>query len=100
MFKAGRQQGRSTAELAKALGICSTTLQRWADKAASSLRPSHDGGHELVRVEVAPPVTMSPSLTPTRPSVEPGSIRVWSPTGWQIEGLALEDAVELLRRLA
>jgi transposase-like protein len=71
----------------KALGISRPTLRRWrqeqeADDEASVVEPA------LRPVEVA------------LPAASPHAVSVTSPGGWRIDGLGLDQVVELLRRVS
>ena len=75
-----RDRGDWWSELAREIGVPAATLQRWA--AASA-----DGVVEMRPVDVidAPP---------------PGTVTLVSPTGLRIEGVAIADAITILRGIA
>lgn len=76
--------GRTRAEVADALGLAPVTLARWgqpARAAAPAFRP----------VVVAP--------EPVRTALAGGGVAVVLPGGVRVEGLSVEQAVELCRRL-
>jgi len=79
-------RGVSGCAVAEALGMCTTTLRRWllAGEGAEL-----SDGHEpyFVQVEVAE-------------SEPPASgLRLVSPSGWRVEGLAFSEAICLIRQL-
>lgn len=78
--RARRQQGDWWCDLSRAIGVSAETLKRWAaDHGTSQIA--------LVPVEVldAPPA---------------GTVTLVSPTGLRIEGVAVVDAIAILRGLA
>jgi len=77
---ARRERGDWWHEIAKPLGIPEQTLSRWAEPRAAD-------GTAMLPVDVidAPPV---------------GTVTLVSPTGLRIEGVAIVDAIAILRSLA
>jgi len=75
-----RARGDWWCDLAREVGVSTETLKRWA-------APSADGRIEMRPVDVidAPPV---------------GTVTLVSPTGLRIEGVAIIDAIAILRGLA
>jgi hypothetical protein len=75
-----RERGAWWSELARAIGVSEQTLKRWATPRATT-------SASLLPVEVidAPPV---------------GTVTLVSPTGLRIEGVAIVDAIAILRGLA
>ena len=75
-----RASGAWWCDLAREIGVAEFTLQRWA-------APRADGTTTLRPVEVidAPPA---------------GTVTLVSPTGLRIEGVAIADAIAILRGLA
>jgi transposase len=82
-----QQQGASSEEAAKELGMSSWTLSRWGSAARRAQREPERAA--LVPVEVKP----------ARSVVRAGALVVHGPGGVRVEGLSLEDAVALLRGL-
>ncbi len=76
--------GRSRAEIADALGLAPVTLARWG-------RPGR------APVSGFRPVVVAPE--PARPAPAGGGIAVVLPGGVRVEGLTVEQAAELCRRL-
>jgi hypothetical protein len=76
-----RAAGASYGAIAECLGVSAESIRRWAP-----LRPGRDGmADELVPVHV-----VAEAMRP---------LTVWSPTGYRVEGLSVEETAELLRRL-
>lgn len=73
-----RARGASLRQLADELGLAVPTLVRW-------------GG---------PPPAFRPVLVEPAPRAAPGHLVVHGPGGLRVEGLTLDEAVELVRRLA
>jgi hypothetical protein len=75
-----RERGTWWCDLSRAIGVPEETLKRWA-------APRPTGGATLLPVEVidAPPA---------------GTVTLVSPTGLRIEGVAIADAIAILRGLA
>lgn len=73
-----RARGASLRQLADELGVAAPTLVRWAEP-----RPA-----------------FRPVLVEPTPQAAPGHLVMHGPGGLRVEGLTLEQAAELLRRLA
>jgi hypothetical protein len=73
-----RATGRSTSELASALGVAPGTVIRWSSSKSS---------RAMVRVRVVP------APDPVR------TVRVVSPSGFWIDGVTVAEAVAVLREL-
>ena len=80
--RARRQRGDWWCDLSRAIGVPAETLKRWA---------ADHGGTQiaLVPVEVV-----------DAPSTGTGTVTLVSPTGLRIEGVAIVDAIAILRGLA
>lgn len=85
---AERQRGQSWAELGKALGLSTTTLQRWSHNHALDQK-----NNALL------PVTVIGTGEPLRNSAQDGKLVAVGASGVRIEGLDLNQAIELLRAL-
>ena len=75
-----RTAGASCGAIAERLGVSAESIRRWARPG-----PARDG-RGLVPVHVVAEAA--------------ATITVWSPTGYRVDGLSVEEAAELLRRLA
>jgi hypothetical protein len=75
-----RERGQWWRELSSAIGVPEQTLKRWAEP-----RPMAPASLVAVEVIDAPP---------------PGTVTLVSPTGLRIEGVAIADAIAILRGLA
>lgn len=82
-----QQQGASVEEVARQLGMSSWTLSRWSSAERRVKREPERAG--LVPVEVKA----------ERAVARAGGLVVHGPGGVRVEGLSVEDAVELLRGL-
>ena len=80
LVAARRQRGEWWSEIARPLGISEQTLVRWAE-------PRADETTAMLPVDVidAPPI---------------GTVTLVSPTGLRIEGVAIADAIAILRGIA
>ena len=76
-----RTAGASCGAIAERLGVSAESIRRWA-----RTEPARDGRGGLVPVHVVAEAA--------------ATITVWSPTGYRVDGLSVEEAAELLRRLA
>jgi transposase-like protein len=74
-----RADGWTQKAVSEALDICWQTLRRWRNQ-------DPDGDEGFRAVDVA-----------ARPAAEP---RLVSPSGWRIEGLSVEELVDVARRLS
>jgi len=77
-----RATGASCRAIAERLGVSSESIRRWVGTGAA--RDGMAGG--LVPVHVVAEAVRS--------------LTVWSPTGYRVEGLSVEETAALLRRLA
>jgi hypothetical protein len=77
---AQRERGAWWCDLSRAVGVSAETLKRWA-------APRADAPMAVLPVDVidAPPV---------------GTVTIVAPTGIRIEGVAVDDAIAILRGLA
>ena len=73
-----RQSGRSWALISSELGVNVNLLQKWC----------REGSSDFARVEVEEEASRSGSSS--------GSLRVRTPSGYDIEGLCVAEAVQLL----
>ncbi len=90
------EAGRRFAEVAQTLGVSEPTLQAWrkGKKAAHRRAKGEAPKPALVPVEV------SELKKPERSSVAPaGTLTVVAPGGFRVEGLSVEAAAVLLRKL-
>ena len=89
-YALSRRPGVTWAQLGADLGLAGSTITRWCALAAQSpAEPQPEP--RLV------PVVVSPS----RPSAsDTATLVLVSPRGFRVEGLRLDDAVELLQRLS
>ena len=90
------EAGGTFAEAAKALGVSEPTLQAWRKGKPAAHRRAKAGAPRpaLVPVEVREP------KKPERSSVvQAGALTVVAPGGFRVEGLSLEAAAQLLRKL-
>ncbi|MFP2924563.1 hypothetical protein ACLESO_04980 [Pyxidicoccus sp. 3LG] len=90
------ETGGTLAGTAKALGVSEPTLQAWrkGQPAAHRRAQAPAQKHALVPVVVAAP------KKPGRPAEgQAGTLTVVAPGGFRVEGLSLEAAAQLLRRL-
>jgi len=91
-----QEAGRTFAEVALTLGVSEPTLQAWrkGKKAAHRRAKAEAPRPALVPVEVTEP------KKPERPSAAPtGTLTVVAPGGFRVEGLSVEAAAQLLRKL-
>ena len=77
-----RAAGASCGAIAQRLGVSAESIRRWADT-----RPGRDG-------MAGGPVPVHVVAEAVR------RLTLWSPTGYRVEGLTVEETAELLRRLA
>lgn len=95
------ETGGTFAGAAKALGVSEPTLQAWRKGKPAAHRRDKSGaqGQELV------PVVVSEAKKPGRPAMgqpaaaQAGPLTVVAPGGFRVEGLSLEAAAQLLRKL-
>jgi hypothetical protein len=90
------QAGEALADIADALGIAPGTAARYLDAPVDEDvgTVKDDSGQE----SSLPPGALVP-ITITESLCGPSSIRVTTPSGYVVEGLDVEAAVELLRAL-
>jgi hypothetical protein len=88
--RAALDGGERKAWIERSLGIPWVTLERWLER--------HAAPAPTALVPVRMPQPPEP-LRVQRVSATAG-LRVTSPSGYRLEGLALDDAVEVMRRLA
>ncbi len=95
------ETGATFAGAAKALGVSEPTLQAWRKGKPAAHRRDKSGaqGPGLV------PVVVGEAKKPGRPTMGPpaaaqaGPLTVVAPGGFRVEGLSLEAAAQLLRKL-
>jgi len=85
----GRAEGTSWNALSKAVGLSAKTLQRWQANGLNGVAPN--GTRALV------PVTVDTERTVF--ALEAVRVVLHSPKGWRIEGLDVDEAIEVLRAL-
>lgn len=77
-----RERGAWWCDLERAIGVSAETLKRWA----------------VPQITAAPGLAMRPVDVIDAPPA--GTVTLVSPTGLRIEGVAIADAIEILRGLA
>ena len=90
------EKGETLKSVVERLGVSEPTLQAWrrGQTPGSKKRQSSEPRAEpLLPVVVHSPKQHAPPLVAT-------TLAVVSPQGWRVEGLGLEEAAQLLRRLA
>jgi transposase-like protein len=90
------EKGDTLKAVVERLGVSEPTLQAWRrgqTPGGKKTQSSEQGAAPLKPVVVHPPKQHAPSPVAT-------TFAVVSPQGWRVEGLALEEAAQLLRRLA
>lgn len=88
-YALSRRPGVTWAQLGADLGLAGSTITRWCALAAQSpTEPQPEPEPRLVPVIVSPSVSDNATLV------------LVSPRGFRVEGLRLDDAVELLQRLS
>ena len=90
------ETGGTFAGAAKALGVSEPTLQAW--------RKGHPAAHRRAQApaekQALVPVVVADPKKPGRPvGGQAGTLSVVAPSGFRVEGLSLEAAAQLLRRL-
>jgi hypothetical protein len=81
---------------ATALGVSKPTLQAWRTGKPAAHRRAKEG----TQLQGLVPVVVSEPRKPGRPAVaQAGPLTVVAPGGFRVEGLSLEAAAQLLRRL-
>ena len=90
------ETGGTFAGAAKALGVSEPTLQAWRKGKPAAHRRAPSGGQEqaLVPVRVSEPTHAGRSAI-----TQAGTLTVVAPGGFRVEGLSLEAAAQLLRKL-
>jgi transposase-like protein len=90
------EAGGTVVEAAQKLGVSGPTLYEWRKgrAAGTQARKRAQQQARLVPVEVSEPKGAAQPVSSAR-----GSVAVVSPRGFRVEGLSLEAAAELLRRL-
>ena len=95
-------EGGGTLEAAAtALGVSKPTLQAWRKGKPAAHRRAKAGAEQQALV----PVVVAEAKKPGRPAVaqaavaQTGPLTVVAPGGFRVEGLSLEAAAQLLRRL-
>jgi hypothetical protein len=90
------EKGDTLKAVVERLGVSEPTLQAWrrGQTPGNKKTPrSEPRAAPLMPVVVHPPKVLEPSPMAT-------TLAVVSPQGWRVEGLGLEEAAQLLRRLA
>ncbi|ATB34552.1 transposase [Melittangium boletus] len=89
------EKGETLKSVVERLGVSEPTLQAWrrGQTPGSKARGSEPRLAGLV------PVVVNEEKVPARPR-EGTTLAVVSPRGWRVEGLGVEEAVEVLRRVA
>ena len=88
------EKGDTVKAVVERLGVSEPTLQAWRrgqTPGGKKSQSSEPRAAPLLPVVVQPPKTHAPVAT---------TFAVVSPQGWRVEGLGLEEAAQLLRRLA
>ena len=90
-----QEKGDTLKAVVERLGVSEPTLQAWrrGKTPGSKARTSEPRTAPLV------PVVVHPGKEETAPRVA-ATFAVVSPQGWRVEGLGLEEAAQLLRKLA
>lgn len=90
-----QEKGETVREVTKRLGVSEPTLQAWrrGQTPGSKARRAGERSVPLVPVVVQPRKAEAPVQSPA-------SLTVVTPQGWRVEGLGVESAADLLRRLA
>lgn len=82
--------------MAKALGVSEPTLQAWRKGKTAAYRRAKAAAPRPALV----PVEVTESKKPERPAVaQAGTVTVVAPGGFRVEGLSVEGAAQLLRKL-
>lgn len=89
--RAHRAEGWSWARIGEALGLSGEQLRRWSAHAPRNCTPPPQGP----KVGAVVPVTIVPT-----PELREAPVTLVAPSGWRIEGISVNAAVDLLRRLA
>ena len=90
------ERGGTFAGAAQALGVSEPTLQAWRKGQPAAHRRTQTSTQKQTLV----PVVVSGPKKPGRPAGGPsGTLSVVAPSGFRVEGLSLETAAQLLRRL-
>jgi hypothetical protein len=90
------EKGETLKSVVERLGVSEPTLQAWRRGKTPGRKKTHSSEPKtepLLPVVVHPPKPHAASPVAT-------TFAVVSPRGWRVEGLGLEDAEQLLRRLA
>ena len=90
------ETGGTLAGTAKALGVSEPTLQAWRKGQPAAHRRAQAPGK---RPALVPVVVATPKKPERRAAVQAGRLTVVAPGGFRVEGLRLETATQLLRRL-
>jgi transposase len=91
-----QEKGDTVKAVVERLGVSEPTLQAWRrgqTPGSKKTRSSEPRATPLRPVVVHPPKVHAPPPVAT-------TFAVVSPQGWRVEGLSLEEAAQLLRRLA
>ena len=90
-----QEKGETVREVTKKLGVSEPTLQAWRRGQTPGSKARRAGERSVPLV----PVVVQPGKAEA--SVQsPASLTVVSPQGWRVEGLGVESAADLLRRLS
>ena len=90
-----QEKGETVREVTKKLGVSEPTLQAWRRGQTPGSKARRAGERNVPLV----PVVVQPRKAEA--SVQsPASLTVVTPQGWRVEGLGVESAADLLRRLA
>ena len=90
------EKGETLKSVVERLGVSEPTLQAWRrgqTPGSKKTQGSEPRAAPLMPVVVRPPKAHAPPSVAT-------TFAVVSPQGWRVEGLGLEEAAQLLRRLA
>ncbi len=90
------EAGGTFAGAAKALGVSEPTLQAWRKGQPAAHRRAHAPAQKQALVPV---VVAAPKKPGRAAEGQAGSLTVIAPSGFRVEGLSLEAAAQLLRRL-
>jgi len=91
-----QEKGETLKSVVERLGVSEPTLQAWRrgqTPGSKKTRSSEPRTQPLLPVVVRPPKAHAASPVAT-------TFAVVSPEGWRVEGLGLEEAAQLMRRLA
>jgi transposase len=90
-----QQKGETLKSVVQRLGVSEPTLQAWRRGQTPGGKAVH---REPTAAALVPVVVHEPKAA--QPSAVATTLAVVSPQGWRVEGVGVEEAVQLLRRLA